>query len=101
MRIPLKEFQVKKSDILLLYGGAYAGKELLYCMQALGYKVSAFLDKRAQIIQEIEGIKVYEPEEYKGNPKEALVIITTGNPISVAKYIYSLHFEKIIYRTDR
>ena len=100
MRIPLKEFQVKKSDILLLYGGAYAGKELLYCMQALGYKVSAFLDKRAQIIQEIEGIKVYEPEEYKGNPKEALVIITTGNPISVANYLYSLHFEKIIYRTD-
>ena len=96
----MKEFQVKKSDTILLYGAAYAGRELLYSIQSLGYKISAFLDKRAQNIKEVEGIKVYEPKQYKENRKEALVIITTGNPISVANYLYSLHFEKIVYCVD-
>lgn len=100
MNILLQEFQVKKSDTILLYGAAYAGKDLLYRIQRLGYKISAFLDKKAQNMEKVEGIKVYEPSQYEGNRKEALVIIATGNPISVTNYLYSLHFQKIIYPTE-
>ncbi len=95
----MRTYDVKKSDRIVIYGAAYVGKDICRKMAALGYQVDAFLDKRADVIQEAEGRRVYMPDEFQCNAEEIIVIISTSNPLSVANYLWGLGYRKIIYKS--
>lgn len=93
----MKTFNVSKADKIIIYGAAYIGKDILHRVRNLGYNVECFLDKRADKLISVDNVNVFCPDKYETDKENAVVIIATGNPNSVANYLVELGYRKIVY----
>lgn len=96
-RVAMRTFEVKKEDRIVIYGAAYVGVDLCRKVLSLGFDVDAFMDRKADSLGQVEGRKVFLPEAYDGKGGDTVVIIATSNPVSVANYLLSMGYERIIY----
>lgn len=96
-------FAMQKSKNYIIYGAANGGKQVYAGMKKAGYSVSAFLDKRADLLKEVEGIHVYHPEVYREKEKKnTVIIIAIANPFEhpkVADYLSKMGFSHIIFNS--
>ena len=94
----MAHFTVSDKSNIIIYGAAHLGKEALYRLNNKGFKVECFLDRRADELIEVEGVKVIRAEDYSGDKKNAIVIMGVSNPMSVANRLYQLGFNKMIFK---
>ncbi len=98
----MNTYCLKKSYRYVVYGAAFMGKFVLAGLRKTGYEVSAFLDKRAERIQDVEGLSVYHPKDFVDAEKEnTVVIVAITNPFEhpiVAKLLADIGYKKIIYK---
>lgn len=96
-----KEFCLKRTDSVLLYGAATAGSIMLKKLQDAGFHVAGFLDKRADEIRDFYGLKVCEASQSDVFSKESVVIIAVKNVFEHSRIVQILKkygYYKIIYR---
>ena len=100
----MKTYKLSKEYNYVIYGAAFLGVQILTGLRNSGYNVNAFLDKRASELKEVEGVKVYEPQSYKSDNKENVVVIvavtTTFEHPKIATYLRTLGYHKIICKMD-
>ena len=94
----MAHFTVSDKSNIIIYGAAHLGKEALYRLNNKGFKVECFLDRRADELIEVEGVKVIRAEDYSGDKKNAIVIMGVSNPMSIANRLYQLGFNKMIFK---
>lgn len=100
----MKTYKLLKNQKYVIYGAAFVGVQILTGLQNAGYRVDAFLDKRADELKEVEGIKVFEPKVYTCEKKENVVVIiavtNTFEHPKVATYLRTLGYCKIICKMN-
>ncbi len=73
---------------LVVFGAGGLGKELYSLINTLpGWKIEAFLDHNAQVIQSLNGIPVLHPDMFFTKKSAQNLIIAIGSP-SIKKNIY-------------
>ena len=92
----METFVITGAEKFIIYGAAYLGCDVYCKLKRKGYYVKCFLDKRANILENKMGVDILHPEHYSGD-KNCVVVIATGNPISVAYYLQSIGFKKLLY----
>lgn len=97
----MKTYNINKDSMMVIYGAGYIGCTLLDKIHHAGYSINAFLDKNAEKLKEVNGINVFHPDDYYQDKDKSgiIVLIATGNPVSVANYLFNLGYRKIIYNT--
>lgn len=93
----MSTYTISKEDTMLIYGAAYYGRDILMHLLSMGYRVDAFLDKRAEELNSVQELRCYLPENYPKDRSKCVVIIATSNPGSVAENLYKLGYCKLIY----
>lgn len=100
----MKKYKLLKNRKYVIYGAAFVGVQVLDGLKKAGYQVEGFLDKRANELEEVEGIKVYEPESFQSSNKEEVVVIVavtnTFEHPKIADYLQTLGFQKIICKLN-
>ena len=94
----LKTFNVSAKDTFIIYGAAHRGKDILTRLKNQGFSVECFLDKRADELVEVEGVKVVHPDNYFGDKGNNVVVLAISDPVPVANRLKSLGFKKLIYK---
>lgn len=96
----MNTYKLVKENKYVIYGAAFMGKLVLEGMNKAGYSIKAFLDKRAEELQEVDGIRIYDPEKYEDADKEHTVIIVAITNVfeqpQVADYLQKQGYKKII-----
>lgn len=96
----MNNYKLNKKNKYIVYGAAFMGKLVLDGMKKAGYSVSAFLDKRAERLKEVDGIKIYDPDKYENEDKENTIIIVAITNVfeqpQVAAYLQKKGYKKII-----
>lgn len=96
----MKNYKLLKSNRYVIYGAAFMGKLVLQNLQEAGYAVEAFLDQRADKLKEVNGIRVYHPDQYEEINKDNLVIIIAITNVfehpKVATYLFQKGYARII-----
>lgn len=100
----MNTYKLSKEYNYVIYGAAFVGVQVLTGLRNSGYHVEAFLDRRANELKEVEGVKVYEPQLYRCDNKENVVVIvavtTTFEHPKIATYLRTLGYHKIICKMD-
>jgi len=95
-------YQLKKDYKYVIYGAAFMGDFMEQGLRKAGYQVSAFLDKRADKLQMLNGIRIYHPDKFKDDDKDnTVVIVAITNPFEhpmVARYLVDKGYKKVIYK---
>lgn len=101
-----KYFAIKREQKFIIYGAAWNGE---YCYNELknkGFEVIAFLDMKADKIDNIFSVPILFPQNEVINneiKKSAVVIITIANVFEqykIADYLFNMGYEKILYKID-
>ena len=99
-----KEFLIDKDSKFIIYGAATTGAILYHNLKESGYKIIAFVDKRADEIDSYLELPVWnlrQAEKYFGTCDDVIVIIAIKNVFEhekIAKTIWNLGCNKIIFR---
>ena len=99
-----KEFLINKDSKIIIYGAATTGAILYHNLKKSGYKIIAFIDKRADEIDSYLELPVWnlrQSEEYFRTYDDVIVIIAIKNVFEhekIAKTIWKLGCNKIIFR---
>ena len=94
----LRTFNISIKDTFIIYGAAHRGKDILFRLKKQGISVECFLDKRADELVEVEGVKVVHPDNYFGDKGNNVVVLAISDPVPVANRLQSLGFKKLIYK---
>lgn len=96
----MKDYRLLKSNKYIIYGAAFMGKLMLNGMNKAGYTVTAFLDRRAEKLKEVDGVKVYAPETYEDEDREHTIVLVAITNVfeqpQVAAYLKKLGYNRII-----
>jgi len=74
MRSPLQ----RRSPVIL-YGAGHLGREIAEILQRRGIPVACFLDRKASVAQEVNGIPVFHPKDAAAQRARYPVIVTIFN----------------------
>lgn len=95
------KYVLKMRTDLIIYGAGYRGEVFAQKAIEAGYSVRFFLDKKASDIKERGGISVLLPSELdESTCNNVPIVITTGNPLSVANKLFNRGFNKLIFECD-
>lgn len=94
----MKTFNVSTKDTFIIYGAAHRGKNILTRLKNQGISVECFLDKRADELVAVKGVKVIHPDNYSGDKENNVVVLAISDPVPVANRLKSLGFKKLIYK---
>lgn len=101
------KFVINKESRIIIYGASYLGKCFQEVFNRQGIQVKAYLDRQADKFPEVNGVKVYAPEEAPFHQNELdnyVVIIAVTNKLEhgyIAEYLVSLGYNKIIFKTSK
>ncbi|MBA4507798.1 hypothetical protein K8O91_12475 [Clostridium sporogenes] len=99
-------FNINENTKFIIYGAGLLGKDIYDKLIKNNFKVTAFLDRRAEKVNMQLKIKVFYPQSDSINIEEkenSVVIISLANVFEhhdIAKYLYSLGYKNILYKEN-
>lgn len=96
---------IKNTDNIVVYGASYIGREIFDKICRQNRKVSLFLDKSADEIGEVYGIKVMNPDadDIRADAEKDVVFIAVTDEdqhVGIANYLYDMGYRKIVFRSE-
>lgn len=97
-------YTITKSDKMVIYGASFVGRKMLETLKKYGWEVKYFLDKDADVIKEVNGIRVYNPYndtlEIRAEKDIAVIAVTDeAEHEKIANFLFEKGFEKIILKS--
>lgn len=97
-------YTISKGNPVVIYGASFVGRKMLETLEKHGWKVKYFLDKDADVISEVKGIKVYNPYketlDIKAEMDIAVIAVTDeAEHEKIANFLLEKGFEKIILKS--
>lgn len=99
-----EKYQIDRNFQVILYGAATTGAIIYRCFVEHGYHVTAFIDKRADEVDEYYGLPVInmqEAEKYFTGMPETVAVVAVKNVFEhekIAKELWRAGCDKIIFR---
>lgn len=99
-----EKYRIDKNSQVILYGAATTGAILYQCFTKHGYRVAAFIDKRADEVDSYYGLPVFsvqEAEKYFAKTPEAVAVVAVKNVFEhekIAKELWQAGCDKIVFR---
>lgn len=96
---------IKNTDNIVVYGASYIGKEIYDKVCRQNRRVCLFLDKSAEEIREVYGIKVMNPDTdclQTDAEKDVVFIAVTDEDqhVGIANFLYDMGYRKIIFHSE-
>lgn len=101
-----KDYSLRKDDGVVLYGAATTGAILYDNLTRRGFRVDAFMDRRADEIEEYRGLPVWDAAaggRYAG-PRGSVAVVAVKNVFEherIAGTLWRAGFRKIVFRPYR
>ncbi len=97
-------YTVLKDNPFVIYGASFVGKNILDTLEQYEWNVKYFLDKDADVIPEVKGIKVYNPyhEELQVDPERDIVFIAVTDAsehVKIANFLLKKGYKKILLKS--
>lgn len=99
-----EKYQIDQNSQVILYGAATTGAIIYQCFTEHGYRVAAFIDKRADEVDSYYGLPVFSMQEAKeffaGTP-DAVAVVAVKNVFEhekIAKELWLAGCDRIIFR---
>lgn len=98
-------YTIIKENPIIIYGASFVGRNVLDTLEKYEWNVKYFLDKDADVIPEVKGIKVYNPyrEELEIDPEKDIVFIAVTDAaehVKIANFLLKKGYKKIILKPD-
>jgi len=99
-----EKYQIDKNSQVILYGAATTGAILYRCFSTHGYRVTAFIDQRADEEGTYYGLPVFslqEAENWFSKQPEAIAVVAVKNVFEhekIAKELWRMGCDKIVFR---
>lgn len=95
-------FELKNEKNYIIYGAGGNCYHLIAKLESAGKKVNAVIDKRADSLNDVQGVPVYTIEQIKAMEMRDIVIILSIKNVfihtEIAESLVSAGFHKIIYK---
>ncbi len=98
------KYRIDKKSQVILYGAATTGAILYQCFTKHGYRVAAFIDKRADEVDSYYELPVFsmgEAKEWFAKTPEAVAVVAIKNVFEhekIAKELWQAGCNKIVFR---
>ena len=98
----METFEIKKKKVIVYAAGAIGGV-IYHNLRQHNIKTESFIDKRAKSIHDVDGIKVFSPDElFMFQKKDEYVVIITPKNVfeheDIARKLYKIGFKYLVYK---